>query len=251
MIPEGLQTQAALGTPFAQATVAAVQTQAALGTLIADMNSQFGAPAAPAGSKISAPQVSRADRATQVALLPAGQDSQATDAVVETRAAFSTQAAESTRGAIATQAALATQQAFVTPPVFATQAGIATQVALATRQALINMALGVQGSPTPNNAGLEAVNMTATAIAGAFLTATAQAVTPGAEVITAMPQQVVTAVATSLPQTGLFDDVVNGGSNGLGVLALTVVGLVGVIVVSRRLRSSNRQGETQEPPQDE
>ena len=248
VIPEGLQTQAALGTPFAQATVAAAQTQAAFGTLIADMNSQFGTPEPAAGSKISAPQISRADRATQVALLPAGQD--ATAAVVETRAAFSTQAAESTRGAIATQAMLATQQAFVTPPVFATQAGIATQVALATRQALINMALGIQGSPTPSGGGLEAVNMTATAIAGAFLTATAQAVTPGAEIITAAPQQFPTAAATSLPQTGLFDDVVSGGSNGLGLLALTVVGLVGVIVVSRRLRSANR-GEPQEPPKAE
>ena len=212
------------------------------------MNSQFGTPEPAAGSKISAPQISRADRATQVALLPAGQD--ATAAVVETRAAFSTQAAESTRGAIATQAMLATQQAFVTPPVFATQAGIATQVALATRQALINMALGIQGSPTPSGGGLEAVNMTATAIAGAFLTATAQAVTPGAEIITAAPQQFPTAAATSLPQTGLFDDVVSGGSNGLGLLALTVVGLVGVIVVSRRLRSANR-GEPQEPPKAE
>jgi hypothetical protein len=248
VIPAGLQTQAALGTPFAQATLVAAQTQSALGTLMADINSQLGTLAAPASSKLVPPSMSRAEQATEVARLPLEQVVDATQAVIQTRDSFSTQAAQSTRSALSTQAALATQMSFLTPPVFATQAGIATQVALATRKALIDMALGLQGSPTPGGGGLESVNMTATAIAGAFLTATAQAVTPGAEVITAQPQQFPTAAATALPQTGMFDDVVSGGS-GLGVLALTVVGLVGVIVVSRRLRGTGSDAdEPQEPP---
>jgi hypothetical protein len=140
--------------------------------------------------------------------------------------------------------------AFSTPPMFATQGAIATQSALATRQALINMALGlvtptvVLPTATPDLSGLESVNMTATAIAGAFLTATAQAGTP----IATVSAQI---VPTALPQTGLFDDV-TGGSGGVGVLALAVVGLVGVIIVSRRLRSSGARAEHErEFPNDE
>ncbi|MFN8561411.1 MAG: hypothetical protein U0703_07280 [Anaerolineae bacterium] len=60
---------------------------------------------------------------------------------------------------------------------------------------------------------------------------TAQAGTP----ITTLPAQL---VPTALPQTGLFEDVVGGGTGGIGVLALSVIGLVGVIVVSRRLRNA-------------
>ena len=173
-------------------------------------------------------------------------------AVAATRDAFATQAALETRVVIATEAALATQQAFLTPQAISTQAAIATQNALGTRQALINMALGLN-TPTPGN-GLEAVNQTATAIAGAFLTATAQAVTPGAITVTVSSQQAFPTLAvTALPDTGLFDDVVSGGSGGLGVLALAVFGLVGVIVVSRRLRGVNErsaQRDEQAPPKE-
>lgn len=255
VIPSGLQTQAALGTPAAAATVAAISTQSALGTLIADMN-RFETPQAannqaPDNAKVSAQGVGRAEQATEIAMLPARQDgATATAAVIATRNSFSTQAAQSTRNFLATQAMVATQQAFVTPPAFATNAAIATQVALATRQALIDMALcGNACTPTPGTGGLESINMTATAIAGAFLTATAQAATPNSVVITAAPQQVAT-VVTNLPDTGLFDDVVSDGS-GFGVLALAVVGLVGVIAVSRRLRSSNNKADQQEFPKNE
>jgi hypothetical protein len=253
VIPSGLQTQAALGTPFAAATVAAISTQSALGTLIADMN-RFETPqaanvGAPDNAKVSAQQVGRAEQATEIAMMPLRQDgATATAAVIATRSAFSTQAALATRSFLSTQAAIATQQAFQTPPALATQAAIATQVGLATRQALINMALGIV-SPTPASGGLESINMTATAIAGAFLTATAQAVTPNAVIITAEPQQVAT-VVTNLPDTGLFDDVVSDGSR-FGVLALAVVGLVGVIAVSRRLRSNNNKADQQEFPKNE
>ena len=247
VIPAGLQTQAALGTPFAQATIDALGTQAVLGTLSADQNRNV----TPGASIILPPSAAKVD---QQEIDRVQQDG--TQAVIGTRDAFAAQAAVSTLSAIGTQQSLATQMAFSTPPVFATQAAIATQVGLATRQALINMALG-QSVPTQSGGGLEAVNMTATAIAGAFLTATAQAFTPGAVTITAPPQAAFATVAPNLPQTGLFDDVVNGGSNTIGVLALAVFGLVGVIAVSRRLRSGgdasdrSESSDAQEPPKQE
>ncbi len=249
VIPAGLQTQAALGTPGALATVAAIGTQSALGTQSAELErSQANATQAAGGSgKLTDTSVSRAAQATEVAMLPAGQDSATqTAAVIATRSAFATQAAQATRSVISTQAALATQIAFLTPPAFATQGAIATQSALATRQALIDMALGlVTPTASPVVSGLESVNMTATAIAGAFLTATAQAGTP----IATLPAQL---VPTALPQTGLFEDVVGGGTGGIGVLALSVIGLVGVIVVSRRLRSSNGdRADRREFPKDQ
>lgn len=251
VVPAGLQTQAALGTPFAAATVAAVQTQAAFATLSAELerfSENATQSAGGSGKTTESSDPSRAEVATEVAMLPAGQDdATATAAVIATRSAFSTQAAQSTRAIIQTQAALATQMAFSTPPIFATQGALATQAALATRQALINLALGLTTpTATPIAGGLESVNMTATAIAGAFLTATAQAGAAGTPIAT-IPAQI---VPTALPQTGLFEDVV-GGNGGVGVLALAVVGLVGVIVVSRRLRSSGDNAERSEFPKDE
>ncbi len=262
VIPSGLGTQAALGTPQAIATVAALQTQSALGTLSADLN-RSGTPGMmlprdSSTAKLMPVGQPRADQATQVAMLPVNQGANetATAAVLATRESFATQAAVATYGAIATQAAVATQQAFSTPPVFATQAAIATQVALATRQALIDMALGIVATPTP---GVSGINLTATAIANAFLNATQQAFTPGAATTTPVAVQAFPTAATGLPETGIFDDVVGGGRNGIGVLALAVFGLVGVIAVSRRLRSVNDRAAAHEevaaaappePPQD-
>jgi cytoskeletal protein RodZ len=88
----------------------------------------------------------------------------------------------------------------------------------------------------PTEAGLGSFQQTATAIAAGFLTATAQAAGSPEE-----PTQeggfgpIVR--PTALPNTGLFDDVSTGGRDGIGILALAVVGLIGVIVVSRRLRA--------------
>ncbi|MBE2272334.1 MAG: hypothetical protein IAE80_29130, partial [Anaerolinea sp.] len=47
--------------------------------------------------------------------------------------------------------------------------------------------------------------------------------------------------ATALPGTGFFDEIAAGGRDGIGLLALAVIGLVGVIVISRRVRSSVSQ----------
>jgi hypothetical protein len=46
---------------------------------------------------------------------------------------------------------------------------------------------------------------------------------------------------TALPQTGFFDDVMAGSISSMGALALMALGLVGVIVVSRRLRAANNR----------
>jgi hypothetical protein len=112
---------------------------------------------------------------------------------------------------------------------------------------------------------LDVVNQTATAIAGAFLTATANALegqgggvvvtleppTPefGTPLVT--PQPGVTPVATALPDTGLFDDVIGGSGDGMGLLALAVFGLIGVIFVSRRLRSNGRKDSPANTPSDQ
>lgn len=45
---------------------------------------------------------------------------------------------------------------------------------------------------------------------------------------------------TALPDTGLFDDLAAGNPAGVGGLMLAVFGLLGVIVISRRLRAANR-----------
>lgn len=96
--------------------------------------------------------------------------------------------------------------------------------------------------PTPTieaTSPLFAINQTATAIAEAFLEATRQAggvpatpegpqPTPGFPTLAPSP--------TALPETGLFDDLASGGSSGLGLLAIAIVGLVGVIVLARGLR---------------
>ncbi len=248
----GLSTQAALGTPFAAATNAARATQSALATLSADVQNQNGyLPVEPGMAKANPPLESRAEMATQAARMPFAQDAAATAtaAVLGTQGAQATGVAQATLGSLATQAAQATRDALGAQGPFATQAAIATQVALATRQALIDRALGVATS-TPSGGGLDAVNQTATAIAAAFLTATAQAYTPQAATVTVVaatlpfggPQ------ATALPTTGIFDDVVGGSGGSMGFLALAVFGLVGVIFVSRRLRSAPPPPENQDNP---
>jgi hypothetical protein len=122
-----------------------------------------------------------------------------------------------------------------TPPAFSTAAAVATQSALSTRQALIDRLLGTpEATPTTS---LDAVNQTATAIANAFISATQTAAAAGA-VPTTPTTTFGTIVPTpqALPDTGLFDEI--GGGDNIGLLALMVVGLVGVVFISRRLRTT-------------
>jgi hypothetical protein len=130
------------------------------------------------------------------------------------------------------------EQIVPTPAAFSTAAALATQSALSTRQALIDRLLGTVTAPTvtPTN-NLGAVNATATAIANAFISATQTAAAAGV-----IPTEPTTSFGTvvptpeTLPDTGLFDDI--GGGDNIGLLALMVIGLVGVVFVSRRLRTS-------------
>ncbi len=145
--------------------------------------------------------------------------------------------------------AAATSTALAVIPALATNVGLATQAALIQREQFIQQAEAGPATATPTivvTSSLDVVNQTATAIAGAFLTATAQAapqetpVAPDATVIAVTPGFTPVVVPTALPDTGLFDDIAGGGG-GAGALILAVFGLVGVIVVARHLRARSRK----------
>jgi hypothetical protein len=87
--------------------------------------------------------------------------------------------------------------------------------------------------PTETATPTQGTGVDADAVA---LTATALALTLQAPRPTLPPEQ--TLVATRLPETGLYDDLTGGGAGGLGVVALMAFGLLGVIVVSRRIRAN-------------
>lgn len=110
-----------------------------------------------------------------------------------------------------------------------------TQVALEAAQTAAaeqtNIAL------TPQQVGVEAVAQTATALAALFgqqPTEVADLGQGGGEI----PTQEGQPRPTALPDTGLLDDIVGGGSNSIGLLVLLGFGLVGVIMISRRLRAA-------------
>lgn len=148
-----------------------------------------------------------------------------------------------------TATALAGQQLVVTqePPIISdfdltatALAGIApptpdltgTAIALASRPPTV----------TPTSA-LGAINQTATAIAGAFLTATAQAGGGIVTEATPSPDGQPTAggflpvpTPSTLPDTGLFDDLAASGSGGIIGMSMMAFGLVGLIVVVRAWR---------------
>lgn len=113
---------------------------------------------------------------------------------------------------------------------------VAAEFALLTQAALDLTASAQPPTPTPSPTtggvtSLEAVAQTATALAGLLVPTVEQGAfpTPTAEGGAPLP--------TALPNTGLFDDLATGSASP-GVLALMVVGLLGLIVASRRLRAS-------------
>lgn len=92
---------------------------------------------------------------------------------------------------------------------------------------------GDDATPTPESGipSLNAVQQTATALAELFSQQPTQAVvTPGPGVVPTQP--------TALPDSGLFDDLAGGNPS---LLFLAAFGLLGVIFVTRRLRSGNRK----------
>ncbi len=227
--PPALQTQGALATPALQATQAAVSTQIAFSTLNAISNQVATDVAFATQAIITSPEspATQSALATQVILLPT-----------------QVQLAN-----FAGQAAFATQQAFLTPAYLSTVAAVATQTDLALRADLVRQAMAPEvvvvptSVPTAEVTAGQGGGVSADAVA---LTATALAnlLAPTQELFTAIPGATVTAFApipTALPQTGIFEDVVGGGRDGLGMIAMAAVGLLGVIVVSRRLRSTNNK----------
>ncbi|GEM_PF-912507 len=264
---ENSLTVAALQAPFAGATQAAAATQGAAATLVSDLALQFNDPslALPGGIAAVIANATQAAAATQAFFseqATAGVDIVA-PAIEATQISTGTRAALDVQSTVAAAVSAATLDAFIAPRQFATQAAIATQVAIATRDRLIEIALFQSPTPgptdvvviPPTNDALASFNLTATAIAGQFLTATAQVTTPEAVTLTPGPSPtldtsapVIAPSPTRLPDTGIFDDVVGGASGGLGGLLLIVVGLVGVLAAARVLRSANRRALDETPP---
>ncbi len=145
--------------------------------------------------------------------------------------------------AAATQFFLGTQQAQTAQALAAEQTATALAQPTATPVEVV-VVQTVEPSPTREGVigpDLSSINQTATAIAAGFQTATAAALPPTEQPPTAEAGFTPIPRATALPETGLFDDIAGGGGrDGLGLLALAVVGLLGVIVISRRLRSGSR-----------
>ncbi|GAB4417842.1 MAG: hypothetical protein Kow00106_13740 [Anaerolineae bacterium] len=90
-------------------------------------------------------------------------------------------------------------------------------------------------TPVPTTAELSPFDMTATA----FALEAAESVTPTetGEALTPSP------TVTAIPQTGLFSDIGDGsesidGTSGLTLLAIAAVGLVAVVFIARKLRTS-------------
>jgi hypothetical protein len=122
-----------------------------------------------------------------------------------------------------------------TPPLDATQIA-ATSVQLTALAGTSAALTAAAASPTQQEVSLEGVQLTATALAQLLLGA-GGGPTPTGEVLTTPG----TARPTALPDTGLFDDITAGSTSSVSLLALMALGLVGVIVVSRRMRAANNR----------
>ncbi len=251
-----LQTQIALLTPAAQGTASVLSTQVAglqstqaavqqqVGSLISTVFA-VGTPAAVQTLDALATQIGVVSglptsdpQATQIADLLATQGAMSLE-LVNLQATLNAAGpiAQGTLDAAATQIAAANQQLFLVQAMQATQGAQATQVALATRDALVQQLISGTVIAIVPTSPLDAVNQTATALATYFQTPVAVVSTPEAGTLVptaAFPTAIPT--PTTLPETGLFDEV---GGDSLGVLAIALVGLVGVIVAARVLRRKN------------
>jgi hypothetical protein len=145
------------------------------------------------------------------------------DATLVAFAQFQTQTAE-----------FLTQQALdLTATALGAESAGITQTALALTQNA-NATLTAQAGPAIDTTS---VALTATALAGIFNGAGGGDATPTAEGAGGTGG---VARPTALPDTGLFDDIAAGNSGSFGLIALAAFGLVGVIIVSRRLRSTGK-----------
>ncbi len=150
------------------------------------------------------------------------------------------QAAASTQIAILVQPLVPTQPADFSPELPQEQIVGLTQVATLiqgldpTRVAQFNLTQ-VALAPTQGGSSIADVSLTATALA--ILLAPDQSTPIGVPTQDFLTPGVPN--PTALPDTGFFDDLATGGGN-VGMIALMAFGLAGVILVSRRLRTSNK-----------
>jgi Bacterial SH3 domain len=120
-----------------------------------------------------------------------------------------------------------------------------TELAAMAFQTETSLTLTAQAQPTiptetPTSAGIsiDAVQQTATRLAELLLSSPTVEGQGGGLIGSPTAEGGFGPLPTALPDTGLFDDMAAGGMNGIGMIALAIVGLVGVIFVSRRMRSS-------------
>ena len=111
-----------------------------------------------------------------------------------------------------------------------------TQTQTAIDAAATQAALPTDTPVGPPTIEVNAVALTATALASLLQPTADQG---GGAVATPTQEGAVGPLPTALPDTGLFDDLAAGGTGSLGGLMLAVMGLIGVILVSRRLRAAN------------
>jgi hypothetical protein len=105
-------------------------------------------------------------------------------------------------------------------------------------------AVAVVPTETPPGLNQSDVALTATALASLLAPGPSATLGQGGGVIASpTPEGGVVGpgpVPTALPQTGFFDDMMASGSGGIGAMMLMGLGLVAVIIVSRRLRMANK-----------
>lgn len=138
-------------------------------------------------------------------------------------------AATQTAASNATPTLDPTQQAFF---------DLQTQTAVAA-EATANFLLTPATQPPTQEINAEGVSLTATALAELLAPPTADPGIGGGGVPTQEVLQTPGIIPTALPETGFFDDLATSGG-GMGALALMAVGLVGVIFLSRRLRTATK-----------
>jgi len=93
-------------------------------------------------------------------------------------------------------------------------------------------------TPTAEGISIDAVQQTATRLAELLLASPTIDGQGGGIIASPTVEGGFGPLPTALPDTGLFDDIAAGGPGSIGMIALAFVGLLAVIFVSRRMRSS-------------
>lgn len=172
------------------------------------------------------------------------QTQQAFDRVTETQQALDLTL--TAQAPTATPTNTLTPTATLTPPLDATDqaaTAIAQQLAL-TQTALAQPTetpfVPPTNTPAEGVSDISAVAQTATALAGILLPTVDDTGQGGGALVTPTQEGGFGPLPTALPDTGFLDDLAAGNPGSMGALLLAIVGLLGVIIVSRRLRTTNK-----------